>query len=146
MNRADRAVSIHKAGFNCAQSVFSVFAPELGLEMGAAARTATAFGGGIARSGATCGAVTGALMAIGLRYGNGGPEDKEAKDRTYGIAREFMRRFEKSRGALACRELLGCDIGTPEGYAKARGQGLFDSVCVELVRDAVLILEEMLSE
>ena len=146
MKKADRAASIFKEGFNCAQSVFSVVAPELGLEAGTAVRIATAFGGGMARSGATCGVVTGAFMAIGLKYGNSRAEDKEIKERTYVIAQEFVRRFKERHGAIVCRDLLGCDISTHEGHERAKEQGLFDSVCEKLVKDAVELLEEMFSE
>jgi len=146
MAKADHAVSIFKGGFNCAQSVFSSVAPELGLEAGTAARIATAFGGGIARSGATCGVVTGALMAIGLKYGNSRAEDKEIKEKTYEIAQEFVRRFQERHDGLLCRDLLGCDISTHEGHERAKSQGLFDSVCAKLVRDSVEILEKMFSD
>lgn len=146
MKKADRAISVHKAGFNCAQSVISVFAPGLGLEEGKAARVASAFGGGFARSGNACGAVTGAFMVIGLASGSSRPEEKERKEKSYEVTREFVRRFTELNGTIVCRDLLGCEILTPEGLARAKSQGLFDSVCMKVVRDAVEILEDMLSK
>ena len=135
-----------KDGFNCSQAVFSALAPRFGLDRGIAARTACAFGGGMARRGEACGAVTGALMAIGLARGGGRPDQKDEKEAAYAAARELMRRFEERNGSVLCRELLGCRIGTPEGFERAKSEGLFDTLCPRLVRDAVEIFEELVSE
>jgi len=144
--KSDRAVTVLKEGYNCAQSVFSTFAPGLGLEEGKAAKIASAFGGGMARRGDACGAVTGAFMAIGLKFGSSRPEDKEIKEKSYEIAREFVRRFTERSGTIVCRDLLGCDISTHEGFERAKQQGLFDTVCTKLVKDSVEILEDILSK
>ena len=146
MKKADHAASVLKEGFNCAQAVFSTCAPGLALKEDTAAKIASSFGGGMARGGGTCGAVTGALMALGLKYGSSRPRDKEIKEKSYEIAREFMRRFTERNGSTVCRDLLGCDISTHEGHERAKQQGLFDTVCVKLVKDSVEILEDMLSK
>ncbi|MGD1047865.1 MAG: C-GCAxxG-C-C family protein [Candidatus Krumholzibacteriaceae bacterium] len=146
MNKGDHAASGLRDGFNCAQSVFSTFAPGLGLDEAKAAKVASAFGGGMARKGDTCGAVTGAFMTLGLAHGSSRPQDKEKKEKSYELAREFVRRFAERNGTTVCRDLLGCDIGTSEGYEQAKQRGLFDTVCVKLVKDAVEILEDMLSK
>ena len=146
VKKVDHATSVLKEGFNCAQAVFSAFAPELGLEAERAAKIAGCFGGGMARGGGVCGAVTGAFMALGLRYGSSRPRDKEIKEKSYEIAREFMRRFTERNGSIVCRDLLGCDISTHEGHERAKQRGLFDTVCTKLVKDSVEILEDMLSK
>jgi len=96
--------------------------------------------------GGTCGAVTGAFMVLGLKYGNSTAKDKEGKAKTYKIIEEYTNRFKSRSSSVACRELLGCDISTPEGMKEARDKGLFSSICPRMVQDAVEILEEMLSE
>ncbi len=146
MTKADHAASVLKGGFNCAQSVFTAFAPDFGLEAETAARVASAFGGGLARTGGVCGAVSGAFMTIGLARGSSRPGDKEAKERSYEIAREFVRRFVERNGSIVCRDLIGCEILTPDGMARAREAGLFDTVCAKAVRDAVEILQELTKE
>jgi C_GCAxxG_C_C family probable redox protein len=146
MKKSERATAVLKDGFNCAQSVFSTFAPGLGLEEGKAAKIASAFGGGMARKGDACGAVTGAFMVLGLKFGSSRPEDKELKEKSYEIGREFVRRFTERNGTIVCRDLLGCDISTHEGFERAKQQGLFDTVCTKLVKDSVEILEDMLSK
>jgi C_GCAxxG_C_C family probable redox protein len=146
MNKTDRAASVFADGFNCAQAVFSTVAPGFGLDGETAARIATPFGGGMARMGGTCGVVTGAFMALGLARGSARPADKETKEQAYVIALEFVKRFMERNGSIVCRDLLGCDIGTHEGHERAKQLGLFDTVCAKLVRDAVELLEDMLSK
>ncbi len=94
----------------------------------------------------TCGVVTGAFMVIGLKYGSVDANEKEIKEKAYGLVREFARRFEKHNGSSICRELLGCDISKPDGLRSAKENDLFTSVCPGLVQDAIGILEEMLAE
>ena len=144
--KSEQAVRKFRKGFNCSQAVLSVYAEEFGLCRETALKIACGFGGGIGRMALTCGAVTGAFMVIGLKYGNIDTNEKEIKEKTYGLVREFARRFEKHNGSSICRELLGCDISEPEGLRSAKENGLFTSVCPGLVQDAVGILEEMLAE
>lgn len=126
---------------NCAQSVFSAFAPLYGVEEETAIKIAATFGGGMARRGGPCGAVTGALMALGLARGAATPEGKEE---IYRLGREFMRRFEEKHGSLLCRDLIGCDISTPEGLQRAHDSGVTMTVCPKLVHDSAGIVQEML--
>jgi C_GCAxxG_C_C family probable redox protein len=95
--------------------------------------------------GDTCGAVTGALMVIGLKYGQTTGEDKAAKEKSYELVREFVKRFRaRNRGCIACRELLGADISTPDGMQKIREKQAFTTMCPKFVRDAAEIVEELL--
>ena len=144
MGHGEEAVACFQGGFNCAQAVLSAFVPELGLARELALRVAGALGGGMARSGATCGAVTGALMAIGLKYGKCRPGDDAARERAYALAGEFLRRFQAGHGSTLCRELLGHDLSTPAGREAAQEAGLYETLCPQLVRDAAEIVEELL--
>lgn len=143
MDKTESAAENFLAGFSCSQSVLRAFASELGLDPETAARVAAAFGGGMARTGRTCGAVSGALMAIGLRYGSSRPDDTGAKETTYTLARHFLEKFTEQHGSIDCPGLLGCDIGTPEGMHKAREQHMFKTVCPAYVRDAARIAAEL---
>ena len=138
---AETAVSVFGKSFNCAQSVFSAFAAQFGLPGRTALKLASPFGGGVARRGETCGAVTGALLVLGLVRGADTPTGKEA---IYQLSQEFMRRFEAKHGTLLCRALLDCDISTPEGWQKAQEAGRLTSVCPVLVRDAAEIVQTLL--
>jgi C_GCAxxG_C_C family probable redox protein len=136
MSKADDAERLFREDHNCCQAVLASMAPDIGLDGGVAVRLGTAFGGGMGRMGGVCGAVTGAFMALGMRYGD--PEElPESKEHVYGLVRSFVEEFRGSHGSILCRELLGCEIGTPGGMAEAKEKGLFDTICVRFVRDAV---------
>jgi C_GCAxxG_C_C family probable redox protein len=124
--------------------VLAAYAPQFGLDRETALKVAGAFGGGMGRMGETCGAVTGALMVIGLRYGQAAAGDQQAKEKTYEVTREFADRFKDRHGCLDCRDLLGCDISTPEGMQQAREQQLFATRCSQYIQDAVEIVERLL--
>jgi len=143
--KSEEAVERFKKGFNCSQAVFGSYSGQLGLDCDTASKVATGFGGGM-RMGGTCGAVTGAFMALGLKYGNSSAKDKESKAKTYGKIEEFTNRFNNRNNSVVCRELLGCDISTPEGMNEARSKNLFSTICPGFVRDSAEILEEMLNE
>ena len=144
MSNVERATITFRDGFNCSQSVFAALAPGLGLDRETALRVAGPFGGGTARMGLICGAASGGLMALGLKYSQTRAEDKEAKERTYALAREYLERFRARNGAVLCRELLGYDLSTSEGLQTAKEKGLFDSLCPRLVAAAVEIAEQLL--
>ncbi len=97
----EAAASIFGQNYNCSQSVFSVFATQYGLDEKTALKLASPFGGGVARRGELCGAVTGALMALGLVHGADKPAGKEE---IYRLSQEFMRRFEEKNGSILCRQ------------------------------------------
>ena len=144
MDQANHAVQIFKEGYNCAQSVLSAYAAQLKLNREEALKLTAPFGGGIGYLGEVCGAVSGALMAIGLRYGEVDITNSEIKERPYKVARQFMEIFKETNGSLLCRNLIGIDISTPEGLGKAREEGVFSDICPELVRSAAQIVEDLL--
>jgi C_GCAxxG_C_C family probable redox protein len=144
--KPEQAVNVFREGSNCSQAVISVYAEDFGLSRENALKISSGFGGGMGRMAKTCGAVTGAFMVLGLKYGNADIHDKESRERIYGLVREFARLFENRNGSIVCRELLDCDISKPEGAATAKENGLFATVCPKLVGDATEILEEMMNE
>jgi C_GCAxxG_C_C family probable redox protein len=144
MSKVDLAVSAFKEGFLCSQALLSTYGVAFGLDRERAIKISAAFGGGICRMGETCGAVTAALMVVGLKHGSADATDREARERTYGLAREFVRRFAARHHSVRCKDLLDCDISEPEGYAAAREKKLFDTLCPRYVRAAAEILEAIL--
>ena len=129
--------------FNCSQSVFSAYASQLGIQDEIALKLASPFGGGTAHQGHVCGAVTGALMVLGLYKGNATPE---TKDETYRLAEEYIKRFQELHGSILCRELTGHDISKPGELEKAREEGVFQTTCPGLVKDAAELVDEFLNE
>jgi C_GCAxxG_C_C family probable redox protein len=143
MDRSDRAVSIFRSGCNCSQAVFSAYSDLLGVEERQARSIAAGFGGGIGRLQKTCGAVTGAVMLLGLKYYD---EENAAasKAKSYEKVRDFISLYEEKHGSVNCLDILGVDINTDEGMNKAREQNLFETKCREYVRDAAKLLADFL--
>ena len=83
MSRIENAISAFRGDFNCSQSILSTYCTQYGLDRDIALKLATGFGGGMGRLGRTCGAVSGAFMVIGLKYGMGLNNDTEAKEKTW---------------------------------------------------------------
>jgi C_GCAxxG_C_C family probable redox protein len=145
VNRVESAVACFQGGFSCSQAVLSAYAEEFGLDRDTAVRVAAGFGGGMGRMAGTCGAVTGALMVLGLKYGVTDADDRQAKEALYERVREFSRRFAARHDSTVCRDLLGCDISTPEGLQRATQEKLPATVCPKFVQSAAEILEELLA-
>ena len=143
MNNTDKAKAIYKDGFSCAPAVLAAYCEQFGLQKDTALKIATGFGGGMHLD-QTCGAVTGAIMVIGLKYGKMKADDNKAKEKTYELVKRFANKFRARYGSIECKALLDCDITTPEGMQEARDKKLFSTICVEYVGAAAEILDELL--
>lgn len=125
--------------FNCAQTVFSLFAPDLGIDEKTALKIASGFGGGMACA-ETCGAVTGAYMVIGMKHGHS-TSNPEEKAKTKMLIRRFNEQFKEAHGSLICKKLTGFDISTPEGSQTATEAGVFQNLCPVFIKTACQIIE-----
>ena len=130
-------------GFNCSQAVFSAYAAHLGLDDETTLKLASPFGGGVAHQGEVCGAVTGALMVLGLGKGNAA---LEAKNENYKFPEEFVKYFEEQHGTILCRRLLDYDLSKPDELQAARDSGIFKTKCPEIVKEAAELVSELLDE
>ena len=144
MSEVQRAVAVFKEGYSCSQAILSTYGTQLGLEREFALKIASTFGVGMGRMGKTCGAVTGALMVIGLKHGLVELADQNAKETTYALVREFMKKFTARNGSVECKVLLGCDLSTSEGIRYAKEKNQVSTVCPKLVQQAAEILEDLL--
>lgn len=144
-DKVEKATAYFENGFNCSQAVFTTFATDYGMTEEIALKVATQFGGG-ARKGEMCGAVAGALMVLGLKYGHFHMNAPEEKGYAYRKAEEFMNRFIEKKGTVVCRELLGYDVSKPEDMAKIKELELFKSTCPQMIQCATEIVEQMLRE
>lgn len=144
MNINQQARSLFLDGYLCSQSILMTFAPLFDLELDTAAKIGAPFGGGVARRGETCGAVNGAFMVLGLKYGHVSAVDQESKEATYHGVQEFIAQFQDRNGSIICSELLDCDISTPEGLQSAYDAQFFNTRCPKFVSDAAEILSQIL--
>ncbi|MFC2115651.1 C-GCAxxG-C-C family protein [Bacteroidota bacterium] len=140
----EAAVRLFNKGFNCAQSVLAAKSDTTGFSVTDSLKIATSFGAGMAMMQKTCGAVTGAYMVIGAKYGRVKPEDEAARDKTYSLIEAFNRRFLEMHGSLNCKELLGVDLKTEKGVEEARQGAYFEKKCGRYVEDAEKILDEII--
>ena len=147
MEKEKKAVNYHKRKFNCAQSVFTVFGQDFGISEDDCLKLSCAFGGGMGRKQNVCGAVTGALMALGLKYGKGINDPEENKMLTYSKTSEFFRQFSKLNGSIVCRELLDdLDLNNPDDCKQIAEQNLFEIKCEKYMADAVRITEKLIEQ
>lgn len=135
MTKSERAESLFREGFNCAQAVFCAFAPDHGLDEETAKRIACGLGGGVGRLREVCGAVTGAALVLGLRGGT---------DRTevYAKVQKLAADFRSKMGSYICRDHLAGTGATTGGAPEARTSAYYRArPCIELVRAAAELLE-----
>jgi C_GCAxxG_C_C family probable redox protein len=131
-------------GFSCSQSVFSVFAENEGIDRETALRIASSFGAGMARLGDTCGAVTGAMMVLGLRFGRTAADDTDAKERNYRLVHELVDRFKEKYGTVICRDLLGFDPASPEAAQRFKEDPEIEKRCAGFVREVSGLISDII--
>ena len=146
MNKVDQAVNMFEEGYSCSQAICSTYGEQFGLDRDVALKITSGFGGGIARRGEICGAVSGAIIVIGLKYGLTDADDKEAKEKTYEMIKLFIQKFEDSNESIVCKDLLGYNINTPEGLEYVNEKGLTKIICPNLVKNAAEILETIIEK
>ena len=129
----EKAKENFKIGFNCAESVLKSLTTEMGIECSCIPKIATGFGAGLGRYGEICGAITGAVMALGLKYGRSDTKDPEAKEKAYAIVDGFIKAFESNFKNVRCIDLTDCNMLTPEGLQKAKDDNVHKNVCTDLV-------------
>jgi C_GCAxxG_C_C family probable redox protein len=145
-DRKEKAMEFHKKGLNCAQAVLGAFAADFNFDEKTAFKIACGFGAGMGRLQYTCGAVTGAIMVLGLKHGNisEGETYLDIKKRTYEAVRHLADEFKKKHNALGCMELLGLNLNDEAQFKEYKDRNLSVTICEKCIVDAVSILEEML--
>ena len=139
---SERALKSFSEGYNCSQSVLLTFAEHWKCKDESIPKIATCFGAGIGRCGSLCGALTGGLMVIGMKYGTNEASMEKRLD-AYELAKEFYERFKKKHGSVMCRELIDFDLSDPEQREKARLEGVHDKKCTVFIKNAVEILASL---
>ena len=143
--KGEIARSLFENGFMCSQAVFATFAPELGLDEKTALKIGTCFNSGM-RKGEVCGACTGALMALGLKFGQDDIKDTQSRLKSNEVAVRFLDEFKKENGDYICNKLLGCDITTKEGVEYALENKLFFEFCPKMVESAANIAQRIIED
>lgn len=142
MDKKIVAIQQFKSGYNCAQSVVSAFARDLGIEENTAIRIASGFGGGMGRQQLTCGALTGAYMVIGYLHGMHAPDDDLANEKAAQMIQKFTSDFKGKYGHADCFSLIGVDLNTEEGKKEAEEKNLYELKCEKFILEIVEMLEQ----
>ena len=142
MNKTNFALQQFRAGYNCAQSVVTAFAAELGVKQATAIRIASGFGGGMGRQQLTCGALSGAYMVIGYLHGKHAPDDDMANDKAIQLIQKFTSDFKNRFGHSDCFSLIGIDLNTEEGRKKAEEENILTLKCEKFIEHIIGMLEK----
>lgn len=143
MTRREKALDYFSRGYHCSQSVLAAYADRCGLSEQQALKLGACFGSGM-RKGEVCGACSGSLMVLGSLYGRVDLSDESSLQLEKDVCDRMMKGFAEACGSCLCREILGCDISTPEGYLCARENNLFRERCPQLVAGAMDVLEKII--
>ena len=130
-----KAVDYYKGGLYCSQAILGAFCEKYGLDKETAFRVSSGLNSGLRRAEA-CGAVTGAVLVIGLKYG-------DSKAVCNAKTEEYIKNFTDKNKSIICRDLLDCDISTSAGIEKAISEKLFTTRCLDLVTSAAQVLVDM---
>ena len=144
VDHKQKALDYFSQKLHCSQSVLAAFADECGITEEQALKLGSCFGGGM-RKGEVCGAVTGALMALGLLCGQKNAGDTEGRLSSNKVNDLMMDRFKEKCGSYICNDLLGCDISTDEGKQYCLENKLFTEFCPKMVVAAVEVVEEIIA-
>jgi C_GCAxxG_C_C family probable redox protein len=139
--KVEQALNLFSRDYNCSQAVLSVFADEIGLSKDLALKIASGFGSGM-RAGEVCGAVSGAIMVLGLKFGHFKEGDLETKRDMYKKVELFQDKFKEIHGSILCKSLLGYDVSNIHDREIIEKKGLFEKICPLMIEDALRILED----
>jgi C_GCAxxG_C_C family probable redox protein len=144
--KKEKAVQKFLEGYNCAQSIVSAFSTELGLKEKQALMITTGLGAGTNYQGKTCGAVLGAFIILGLRFGIDRADDQEGKLKLRKILDQFSKDFAAEHNSLDCKDILGLDVSKENELEELRAKNAFREVCPNVVETAARIVDRMLEE
>ena len=143
MSKAEVAVKYFES-YNCAQSMLTAYAEDFNLEKETALQMAVGFGGGIGRLQETCGAVSAAVMLLGLASGFKEEDSRPKINEVYETVRRFVDDFTRQYGTIKCRDLLNCDLSSEEGQKYFKEHNLKEN-CRNYVRLCCELLDKYLA-
>lgn len=141
MGKQEKAMNYFENGCNCSQAVVMPYATELNAKEEVIQKMAVAFGGGMSKAGKTCGCLSGALMVIGLKYGEDSAKIIANRIKSYNEGQKFMKNFEETFGATDCYELIKLDLNKKEDMEQAQAK-VFGNRCRNMVGKTVELLEK----
>jgi len=144
MSKAENAVKFFDS-YNCAQSTLAAYADDFNLKKETALQMAVGFGGGIGRLQDICGAVSAAVMVLGLASHFKEEDGRPKINEVYATVRSFIDEFTQKKGTIKCRDLLKCDLSSEEGQKYFKDNNLKED-CRGYVRLCCELLDKYLAE
>ncbi len=139
------AEELFRGGCNCSQAVVAAFEDVTGFDRETSLKVASALGGGMCRMREVCGAVSGAMVVLGMAEGEGADLDHAKKTALYKTGQDFAEAFKEEFGSIVCRELLGLSDGKSEAVPEVRTDAYYKTrPCAEIVRNAATELEKII--
>ena len=132
------------SGYRCSEAILTSYCGIVGLNKDHAMKVGCAFGGGLGSQGDVCGAVSGSVAILGLKYGRTDKKDVDSRVSTDRQVKAFLKKFRSKHKHIRCNDLIGHDRSTPKGHDIAAASGIFKKLCPKLVKDAANILEGLL--
>ncbi len=145
--KAEIALRKFEDGYHCAQAVVYAFADDVDTDKNTLMALSTGFGAGLGRKQEVCGAVSGAVMILGAKYGRKDNEPTDKMEKTYSEVQKFIDEFTREKGTIICWELLcGCNLLTEEGQKLFKDKNLKREICNRCIELVCNILQKYLSE
>ena len=142
ISRKETVLNNHFSGCNCAQSIFAAYYDIFGgiEDRDTALKLALSFGGGLARTQGICGAAYGSIMLLGLKYAPASGATADEVWAYHNRVRDFLKDFAEINGSAYCRDIIRCDITTPEGYSSIPEH--LKENCTLAIKSAADLLED----
>lgn len=144
MTNISEANELFNNGHNCSQAIFVSHCTQFGLPADVAAKLALGFGGGVGRQGKICGCASGAILLLGLKYGQGSTSDVQKRNHCYDVVKAFCQRFAEVNGALDCKDIIRYNLNNIEERKKAQEANVFKNRCAHVVASTEQLLKEFL--
>jgi C_GCAxxG_C_C family probable redox protein len=133
-------------GYRCSEAILISYGERVGLSHELSMKIGCALGGGLGGHGDICGAVSAAIIILGLKYGRTNKDDADKRIKTDMQVQKFLKKFKSKHKHTGCNNLIGFDRSTTKGHDIAVEAGVFKKICPDFVKDAGRILEELLEE
>jgi C_GCAxxG_C_C family probable redox protein len=138
------AEAVAEEGLLCSEAVFKAIACAQGITSELIPKVATGFAAGIGRSGEVCGAASGAIMGLGLKYGRNRPEETPPGRRPYWYSTELIQATRKREGAVTCAGILGLDLKDPGDVETYNKLDHWNRTCRELIKASTALAWDLL--
>ncbi len=140
----DRVERFTQKGYLCSEAVLLTLSEFVKVKSDVIPKIATGFGAGIGRHGEVCGALTGAIMGLGLCFGRSDVSETPPNTSPYEFSQKMVDLFLARFGHVRCRDLLGLDLSCEESREAYKEKSLWETRCRQIIQTATGIAFDLL--